>query len=105
MRSRNPEEDFLKISELGLQYFRRYDLWKLGLFAGSSIHRGIFAINFFYEGSESKIFRAQSRTLEEHRHKISDLGSQYFGRYGLWKLGIFQALEFHLKEVIVGKSS
>ena len=37
VRSRNLEEHCKKISELGLQYLRRYDLWKLGLFAGSSI--------------------------------------------------------------------
>ena len=58
---------------------------------------------FFYKVSEAEIFRERSRTLEEHLHKNSELGSQYFQRYDLWKLGLFQAPEFHLKEVIVGK--
>ena len=40
---------------------------------------------------------------EENFQNISDLGSQYFWRYDLWKVVLFQAPEFHLKEVIVGK--
>ena len=32
MRSQNPEELCVKISYLGSQQFRRYDLWKLGFF-------------------------------------------------------------------------
>ena len=51
------------------------------------------------------MFREKIRNPEEHHHKISELGSQYFQRYDLWKLGRFQAPEFHLKEVIMGKYS
>ena len=58
---------------------------------------------FFYEGSESEICMVRSGNLEEILQKISDLGSQYFWRYDLWKVVLFQAPEFHLKEVIVGK--
>ena len=52
-------------------------------------HRGIFTINFFYEVSEAEIFRVWSWNPEEYCVKISDLGSQYFRRYHLWKLGRF----------------
>ena len=52
-------------------------------------HRGIFAINFFYEVSEAEIFRVRSQNPEEHLQNISELGSQYFQRYDLWKLGLF----------------
>ena len=52
-------------------------------------HRGIFAITFSYEGSEAEIFKVRSRNPEEHRHKISELGSQYIRRYDLWKVGHF----------------
>ena len=54
-----------------------------------TVHRGIFAINFFYEGSVAKIFIIQTKNHEEHRRKISELGSQYFRRYNLWNLGHF----------------
>ena len=64
-------------------------------------HRGIFAIFFFYEGSEAEIFRVRSRNSEEHLRKMLELGLQYFRRYDLWKLELFQAPEFHLKEVIM----
>ena len=60
---------------------------------------------FFYEGSESEIHMVQSENPEEIHKKISELGSQYFWRYDLWKVVLFQAPEFHLKEVIMGKSS
>ena len=60
---------------------------------------------FFYKGSEAKIIRVQSHNPEEHFLKISGIGSQYFQRYDLPKLGLFEASEFHLKEVIVGKYS
>ena len=39
-------------------------------------HRGIFAINFFYEVSEAEIFRVRRKNLEETRVKISEFGSQ-----------------------------
>ena len=51
------------------------------------------------------MFTHRSRNPEEPPVKFLDIGSQYFWRYDLWKLGFFQALEFHLKEVIVGKMS
>ena len=35
-------------------------------------HRGIFAINFFYKGSEAKSFRVRSQDPEKHRRKISE---------------------------------
>ena len=41
---------------------------------------------FFYEDSEAEIFRMRSQNHEEHHQKISELGSQYFRRYDLWKL-------------------
>ena len=52
-------------------------------------HCGICAIIFLYEGSKAEIFIEKIQNPEEHRHKISDLGSQHFRRYDLWKLGIF----------------
>ena len=58
-------------------------------------HRGIFFITFFL----------QRRNPMEHPVQILGLGSQYFRRYDLSKLGLFQAPGFHLKEVIVGKHS
>ena len=59
-------------------------------------HHGIFAITFFYKGLEAKIFTKQSRNPQECHVQILDLGSQYFQRYDLWKLGFFQAPEFNL---------
>ena len=50
-------------------------------------------------------YTTRSRNPKEHHVKILDRGSQYFLRYDLWKLGFLQAPEFHLKEVILGKSS
>ena len=41
-------------------------------------HCGIFTIIFFCEGSEAEIFRVRSQNPEEHRHKITEFGSQYF---------------------------
>ena len=37
-RSRNPKECFGKISDLGLQYFQRYDLWRLGFLQAPEFH-------------------------------------------------------------------
>ena len=60
---------------------------------------------FFYEDSKAEMFIERSQNPKEHRHKILELRLEYFQRYGLWKLGLFQDSIFHLKEVIVGKSS
>ena len=62
-------------------------------------------LNFLYKGSEAEVFTAKSRNLDELHVKISDIGSQYFHRYDLWKLGFLQAPEFHLKDVTLVKSS
>ena len=59
---------------------------------------------FVYEGLEAEIFRVRSRIPKKHCRKISELGSQQLRRYGLWKLRLFQAPKFHLKEVIMGKN-
>ena len=64
-----------------------------------------YKFSFICEGSKAEIFTERSHNPEERRGKISDLVSQYFQRYDLYKLGLFQGPEFHLKEVIVGKSS
>ena len=37
VQSQNPEENRRKILELGSEYSLRYDMWKLGHFAGSII--------------------------------------------------------------------
>jgi len=65
--------------------------------------RGIFAINFFYEASEAKIKTHLTRNLDEPRERILYLGSLYFQRYDLSKLGFLQAPEFHVKQVMLGK--
>ena len=61
--------------------------------------------NFFYMKFQKLKFLERGKNPEEHHCTILEVGSQYFWRYDLWKLGLFQALEFHLKEVIMGKSS
>ena len=50
-------------------------------------------------------FTKRRRNLVELPVQILDLGSQHFWRYDMWKLGFFQALEFHIKEATMGKSS
>ena len=66
--------------------------------------------NFFYKFFSTKVQKLKKKThlrrnLEEIHVNILDLGSKYFWRYDLWKLGFLQAPEFHLKEAILGKSS
>ena len=68
-------------------------------------NRGIFALTFFYEGSEAEIFMRRSRNPEEAAVKISDQGAKYFWRYDLWNSGFLQSPEIHLKEVTLVKSS
>ena len=43
-----------------------------------------------------EIVREQSQNPKENRQKISELGSQYFQRYDLWKVVLFLAPKFHL---------
>ena len=81
------------------------EIWILGFRCSKHVIVAFSLKLFSYEGSESEIFRVQSRNPEAMRQKILDLSSQYFRRYDLWKVVIFQAREFHLKEVIVGKFS
>ena len=45
----------------------------------------------------------RNQNPEETRRKILELGSQIFWRYDLWKVVLFQAPEFHLKEGDHGK--
>ena len=50
-----------------------------------------------------KFIGCEAESLRKFVKKISELGSQYFWRYDLWKVVLFQAPKFHLNEVIVGK--
>ena len=60
--------------------------------------------NFFStEVQNLKFLWCEAEILRKLVKKNSKLGSQYFWRYDLWKVVLFQAPEFHLKEVIVGK--
>ena len=47
----------------------------------------------------------RSRNPEEATLKFSDQDAQYFRRYDLWKLGVLQAPEIHIKEVTLVNSS
>ena len=58
---------------------------------------------FFTKVQSLKFIWCEAEILRKFVKKISDLDSQYFWRYDLWKVVLFQAPEFHLKEVIVGK--
>jgi len=72
--------------------------------SSSNFHYNLF---FFFscEDSEAKIKTHLSRNLDEPREQISDLCSLYFRIYDLRKLGFFQAPEFHVKHVTLGKAS
>ena len=59
--------------------------------------------NFSTKVQNRKFIWCEAEILRKFIKKNSELGSQYFWRYDLWKVVPFQAPELHLKEVIVGK--
>ena len=62
--------------------------------------------NFFSTKVQNlKFVWCEVEILRKFIKNILELGSQYFWRYDLWKVVLFQAPEFHLKEVIMGKDS
>jgi hypothetical protein len=64
-------------------------------------HLGIFTITYFWDVSDLEILKRWRRYLGVHVVKISDVGSLYFQRYALWKLGFLNAPEISFKQVIL----
>ena len=58
---------------------------------------------FSTEVQNLKFLWCEAEILRKLVKKNLELGSQYFLRYDLWKVVLFQAPEFHLKKVIVEK--
>jgi hypothetical protein len=72
------------------------------LFTG---HLTIFTITFFYNDSDSEIWRLLRKHIQVTVIKISSCGSLYFGSYTLWKIGFVASPETSLKQVFRVKTS
>jgi hypothetical protein len=71
------------------------------LFTG---HLTIFTINFFYNDSDSEIWRPLRKHIQVTVIKISSCGSLYFGSYTPWKIGFVASPETSLKQGVSGKN-
>ena len=58
---------------------------------------------FSTKAQNLKFIWCEAEILKKFIKKFLELRSQHFWRYDLWKVVLFQAPEFHLNEVSVGK--
>ena len=82
--SRNLEEAHVKILDHGLQYFRRYDMWKLGFFQALKFHLNMqfwnFRCNFFSTKVQKlKFLEREEEILRNALEKIQILVRNIFG--------------------------
>jgi hypothetical protein len=72
------------------------------LFSG---HLTIFAITFFYNGSDPEIDMKVRKNIQVSMVTNSACGSFYFGSYPLWKIGFVSSPETSQNQVFRVKTS